>query len=210
MPRGPAGRAAGCLPEREIPGMNADEIISAVYEPAERHLQALAPWPGKDALLRAYHAANGEWCINEILEHIALANRYLLLLIEKGMKKALKKADPARIAGALKEYRLMGDRLEQIGVNNSFEWKCPGHMKPTGSMTADDAWMELDAQRGTLMDVLAELKNGEGALQKTGNVGEQPGKARRVPVHLLSPDALPQAYRADGRDRESIQRRQTG
>lgn len=148
--------------------MNADEIISEVYGLLRSTYQALAPWPGKDALLRAYRAANGEWCIDEILEHIALANRYLLLLIEKGMKKALKKAAPGRIAGALKEYRLMGDRLEQIGVNNSFEWKCPGHMTPTGSMTADDAWMELDAQRGTLLDVLAELKNGEGALQKTG------------------------------------------
>ncbi len=148
--------------------MNADEIISALYDLLAGTYRALAPWPGKDMRLRAYHAAASEWCINEILEHLALANRYLILLIEKGMKKALKMADPARIADALKEYRLTWDRLEQIGVNDSFEWKCPAHMKPSGMMDAGDAWMELDAQRGTIIDALAELRNGEGVLRKTG------------------------------------------
>jgi len=70
----------------------------------------------------------------------------------------------------------MGDRLEQIGVNNSFEWKCPAHMKPSGMMTAEDAWLELDAQRGTLLDCLADLKNGEGVLRKTGMSVNRLGK----------------------------------
>ncbi|HOD13673.1 MAG TPA: hypothetical protein PK307_05830 [Spirochaetota bacterium] len=61
--------------------------MSALYGLLRNTYQALAPWPGKDAGLRAYRAAAGEWCINEILEHIMLANRYLLLLIGKGRRR---------------------------------------------------------------------------------------------------------------------------
>lgn len=156
--------------------MDAGEIISSVYTLLQGTFRDLAPWPAKDAALRSYRAAPGEWCINEILEHIVLANRYLLLLIEKGRTKAMKKTDPARIADALRGYRLMDDRLEQVGVNNSFEWKCPVHMRPSGGMSPEDARLELEAQRGTLLDVLADLKNGEGALQKTGMSVNRLGK----------------------------------
>ena len=156
--------------------MKAEEIISSVYDLLGGTFKALAAWPGKDSGLRAHRPASGEWCVNEILEHIVLANRYLLLLIGKGMKKALKTADPGRIAGALEGYRLMWDRLEQVGVNNSFEWKCPAHMKPSGMMPADDAWLELDAQKGTLLDALADMKNGEGVLRKTGMSVNRLGK----------------------------------
>jgi hypothetical protein len=148
--------------------MQAVEIITTLQRKLNETFRSLAAWTVKDARLRAYRPAPGSWCINEVLEHIALANRYLLLLIEKGTKKALKKADPARIAAALEGYRLTGDRLEQIGVNDSFEWKCPAHMMPSGMAPAGESWMELEAQKGTLLDVLADLRNGEGALHKTG------------------------------------------
>jgi hypothetical protein len=52
-------------------------------------------------------------------------------------------------------------------VNNSFDWQCPVHMVPSGRMTAEEAWQELEAQKGTLHDNLADLKNGEGVLHKT-------------------------------------------
>jgi len=147
--------------------MQADEIITTLRHTLSETFGALASWPGKDERLRAYRPGPGEWCINEVLEHVALANRYLMLLIDKGKIKALNKADPGRIADALKGYRLTWDRLEQIGENGSFEWECPAHMVPAGFVPAEDTRLELDAQRGTLIDDLADLRNGEGVLHKT-------------------------------------------
>jgi hypothetical protein len=147
--------------------MEAGEIIIKVQDALTAAFGALAPWPDKDILLRGFHPGPGEWCIDEVLEHIALANRYLLLLIEKGRKKALKKSDPARLTRELDGYRLTSDRLEQVGVNNSFEWRCPGHMVPSGSRPLEEICRELDTQKKSLRDNLSLMKNGEGVLHKT-------------------------------------------
>ena len=147
--------------------MHADEIITTLRRAVSETFGALASWSGKEERLRAYSPGPGEWCINEVLEHVSLANRYLMLLIDKGKKKALNKTDPGRIADALEGYRLTWDRLEQIGENGSFEWKCPAHMTPSGRVPAEESRLELDAQKGTLIDDLADLRNGEGVLHKT-------------------------------------------
>lgn len=47
-------------------------------------------WFDKDKKTLAYQPSNGGRTVQQILEHIYLTNFYLLILIEKGSKKALR------------------------------------------------------------------------------------------------------------------------
>ncbi len=47
-------------------------------------------WFDKDNRTLDYQPSNGGWTVRQILEHVYLTNFYLLILIEKGSKKALK------------------------------------------------------------------------------------------------------------------------
>lgn len=47
-------------------------------------------WFDKDNEILNFQPSNGGWTIRQILEHIYLTNFYLLILIEKGSKKAMR------------------------------------------------------------------------------------------------------------------------
>ncbi|AZB08683.1 DinB family protein [Chryseobacterium sp. G0162] len=47
-------------------------------------------WFDKDGTTLNYQPSNGGWSVQQILEHIYLTNFYLLILIEKGSKKAMR------------------------------------------------------------------------------------------------------------------------
>ncbi len=127
----------------------------------------LERWFSLDETVRDYHSPAEEWTIGLILEHVSLVNRYLLLIIDKGARNALSRADGASIARELDHYELTSPLLEDIGVNNSFRWKCPDHMAPAGKSTPAQIQEELMSQKSRLMDHLRMLKNGEGVLCKT-------------------------------------------
>lgn len=128
---------------------------------------AIDAWFLKEPRLLAFRGIREEWSISLVLEHLSLANRYLLLLIGKGIRKALQRPDPEAIARCFREYRFSGDLLESIGVNNSFAWECPRHMLPTGDLPAADIRQTIAAQHATCRENIALLRNGEGVLYKT-------------------------------------------
>lgn len=145
--------------------MNPGEIIGFLETMTRDTFGALRGWAVKDRELRK-HAAPGEpWCVDAILEHVFLANHYLLMLIEKGRKKALQ-SDPSSIKTALDSYTLSIPRLDEIGINDSFAWECPAHMVPTGTKAADETARDIEAQAEILYGNLAMMKNGEGILRK--------------------------------------------
>lgn len=47
-------------------------------------------WFHKDNKTLNFQPSNGGWTVQQILEHIYLTNFYLLILIEKGSKKAMR------------------------------------------------------------------------------------------------------------------------
>lgn len=142
-------------------------IIGTLTGELDAAFSELEPWFSASEDLRAYHSSSEEWSIDRILEHVSLVNHYLMLLIDKGARKALRRADGAAIDRELENYKLTSPLLEDIGVNNSFRWKCPDHMAPTGKSTPAQIREELMNQRSRLMDYLGMLKNGEGVLCKT-------------------------------------------
>ncbi|OHD62766.1 MAG: hypothetical protein A2176_14805 [Spirochaetes bacterium RBG_13_51_14] len=147
--------------------MTASGIISRLRDELDRTFTTLNAWLAEDVSVRKFRSRPDEWSIEEILEHVTLANHYLLILIEKARKKALKNPDPSRIKYELEGYRLTSPRLEEIGVNNSFPWNCPRHMMPTGKKTPDRMQAEMATQETRLRESLSMMQNGEGVLCRT-------------------------------------------
>jgi len=110
---------------------------------------------------------NQGWTIYEILEHISLTNHFLLILIEKGRKKALKNIHQLDLKKELKHYHFNQTQLEEVGIYKSFDWIRPEHMEPSSKADLSEVRQRISQQFGRCLEILEELKNGEGALYKT-------------------------------------------
>lgn len=139
------------------------EIDSALVS-AFGHLNERFAWPEQ---LRAYRPANSGWTIDEILEHVALTNHYLLILIEKGATKALKNLNNLDLAQELANPRFERNKLNQIGQHRAFPWIRPAHMEPTGEQPSAEVAATLQRQLNQCQTVLRRLPNGEGVLYRT-------------------------------------------
>lgn len=134
--------------------------LDAAFEETDR-------WFDRDAALRTFKPANGGWTIDQVLEHIALTNHFLLILIDKGATKALKNVQQEDLQAVLANYTFQKDKLTEVGLHQSFPWMRPEHMEPKGEKTPAEVRAQLAAQLAQCHDVLGRLKNGEGVLYKT-------------------------------------------
>ncbi|MBC7864438.1 MAG: DinB family protein, partial [Bacteroidia bacterium] len=66
--------------------MDIKSIIREISESLASTFAEIDIWFSKEEDLRNYKPKSGGWNINEVLEHIALTNHFLLILIEKGTK----------------------------------------------------------------------------------------------------------------------------
>ena len=124
-------------------------------------------WFLEEEELKNYRPKDGGWTVLEILEHIALTSHFLLILIDKGAKKALRNANGLSIEEAVNAFDRDNDKLSSIGVHKSFTWIRPEHMVPTGVKSELEIKKEMNAQVGRCLILLERLKNGEGLLCKT-------------------------------------------
>lgn len=115
----------------------------------------------------SYMPVNNGWTIVQVLEHISITNHFLLLLIERGAEKALRRAKTEDLNAVLKEYSFNKTALDEIGLHQSFPWMRPEHMEPRGAKDKDEVRELLKIQLQQCLDVLARLPNGEGVLCKT-------------------------------------------
>src|SRR5688572_12175084 len=75
------------------------------------------------------------WSIAEILEHVMLTNHFLLLLLNKGGKKAIRKAAGIDLSKALEQYTFEHPLLEEVSNPFAFQWQRPEHMEPSGKLS---------------------------------------------------------------------------
>lgn len=125
------------------------------------------PWFDEPDAIRTYRPINGGWTIDEVLEHIALTNHFLLILIDKGAKKALKNLHGLDLQQELADYQFGGTKLDEVAIHQSFEWIRPEHMEPTGQKTHVEIKQLLDEQLQRCLMHLNQMPNGEGILYKT-------------------------------------------
>jgi hypothetical protein len=147
--------------------MDVKDIIIEIRHFLNETFESIDHWFDKPKELRNYKPQNAGWTINEILEHIGLTNFFLLILIEKGTKKALQNVNKLDIQEELKTYTFHRDKLSEIGLHKSFHWIRPEHMEPKGEKTLLEVRQQLKEQLQQCLGYLDALKDGEGILYKT-------------------------------------------
>jgi len=113
-----------------------------------------------DLCLR-YHPTVESWSIDDILEHVTLTSRYLLLVIEKSLGIALKRAQYHMIAAGESDLQI----VEVIGHPDTFPWLRPAHMEPTRTLKRDDIRTQIRQQYQQCQRILDAMSNGEGILR---------------------------------------------
>jgi DinB superfamily len=124
-------------------------------------------WFEKPADIRQFRPQNGGWTIDEILEHIYLTNHFLLIIIEKGAVKSVKNSVDLNLNNMPLEYDFPIEKLNDIGIHQSFNWMRPEHMEPVDKRPLSILRENLKNQLARCSDVLNKIQNGEGVLQTT-------------------------------------------
>lgn len=133
-------------------------------------------WFNKDKETLNYQPSNGGWTIQQILEHIYLTNFYLLILIEKGSKKAMKNSLHLDLESEMKNYNFNKESFDKVGEHGAFEWIRPEHMEPKGEGSLDEIRNRITQQYLQCLQYLEVMKNGEGFLYKTTMTVNELGK----------------------------------
>ena len=118
-------------------------------------------WFDRDERLRQFKPASDSWSVDQVLEHITLTNRFLMLTLGKWARIAEQRArrgDPIPLG----ESDL--DRLLVIGERGSFGWVRPEHMEPTGVPSSDEVRATLHRQLGECLIQLERIGGGIGAI----------------------------------------------
>lgn len=190
--------------------MDARELVAVIDTAIDRLFAVVdARFDGDPGLL-AFTPLSEPWTARQILEHISLANHYLLLLIEKGARRALHRcADPADIAALLECYTLEDPRFEAVAVNNGFAWECPPHMVPKDESSPDEVRASLRRQAASCHAILDRLPNGEGVAALTYLSVQRLGRIdvyrylwfllQHMRRHLAQLDELEAEYHTAGR-----------
>jgi DinB superfamily len=124
-------------------------------------------WFEKPADVRQFRPQNGGWTIDEILEHIYLTNHFLLIIIEKGAAKSVKNSVDLNLNDMPLDYDFPIEKLNEIGIHQSFNWMRPEHMEPVGKGPLSILRENLKNQQTECSLVLNKIQNGEGVLQTT-------------------------------------------
>jgi hypothetical protein len=184
-------------------------LIAEISQRLTTAFDQLDGWFAAPAPLRGYRPANGGWTVDEVLEHVALTNHFLLILIEKGTTKALKNAHGLDLATELANRQSARARLDEISQPGAFKWMRPDHMAPQGLKPHAEVAAMLRQQLQQCQAVLGRLPNGEGVLYRTTMTVNDLGRmdvydfvyflAKHAERHLAQVAAVAAEYQARNR-----------
>ena len=95
-------------------------------------------WFDKGKVTLNFRPSNGGWTVQQILEHIYLTNFYLLILIEKGSKKAMRNYQNFDLNLEIKNYSFNKEKFKKVGEHGAFDWIRPEHMEPNGELNLNE------------------------------------------------------------------------
>jgi hypothetical protein len=184
--------------------MPLTETLTHIRTTLDHAAADLDRWFDRPAALRAYRPADGGWTADEILEHVGLTSHFLLILIDKGARKALELAPKHELPSAIEPYSIDSAALEEIGRRGTFRWVRPEHMEPSGRADLEVVRNQLREQFDRCRRHLEAMPNGEGALYKTTMTVNALGKldvyeyiyfvAKHAERHLAQLDANEYEY----------------
>jgi hypothetical protein len=155
--------------------MSIEITISKINRELISAFAVLDSWFDRDESTLC-HKNTGRWSIADTLEHIMLTNHYLLMLIEKGSKKALRAAAEKDLTPLLADYKLDNPALEQVAEPGLFQWHRPDHMEPSGARPLAEVRTELRQQLYRCLCQLDLLCHGQGIAYRMTMSVNQLGK----------------------------------
>jgi hypothetical protein len=141
-------------------GQATAERVSEAVKDTFCQLDTRLELPEEMLARRADH--QDAWSVEEHLEHVSLANHFLLLTIEKGSRTALRRAGSREAELPAGESDL--ELLAPVAQPGAFEWPPPAHMIPTGTVSVADLHRELRSQKERCLALLTAMPHGEGRL----------------------------------------------
>lgn len=142
--------------------MSWPEHTSALAERLARSLGAVLAWLDEDAPLLDHRPAPSAWNAREVCEHVALTNRFLLILVEKIAQRSRVRFERGDVPPAAPSPVA---HLTELATRD-FRWSHPEHMTPRGEHDTGAVRAELERQLAAARALLAELPSGEGALHR--------------------------------------------
>lgn len=114
-----------------------------------------------EAALRRRSSLNA-WSALETLEHVALTDRYLLLLASKIAERALARATRGE------RWPVHGPRLEHLQhlAGRGLEWSAPAHMIPSGNWSPAEVGAQLTEDLRSALGLLDAAPGGVGTLHR--------------------------------------------
>jgi len=134
--------------------------IRALSAALELRFDELERWIELPEPLGSARPAREAWSPQEIVEHVVLMQRFVLLLTDKIAARARRRlAAGARPPAQPSDFSI----LEELAAP-TFRWSHPVHMGPTGGVAREDLLRELTSQRERCLAYLGRMPHGEGAL----------------------------------------------
>ncbi len=156
--------------------MDIFRLIQHVKMHLKFSFDQVGQWFEKDKTILNCKPSNGGWTAQQILEHIFLTNFYLLILIEKGSKKAMRNYLNLDLNLEIKNYSFNKDKFDKVGEYGAFEWVRPEHMEPKGELNLNQIRSLISQQYHQCLNYLELMGNGEGLLCKTTMTVNELGK----------------------------------
>ncbi len=186
--------------------MSHEKTVQIVGNTLCQVLADVDKWFDRAAQLRRFKPASGGWSIDQVLEHITLTNRFLMLTLNKyGLiaERRSRRGDPV----PPRESSL--DPLLVIGDDASFGWIRPEYMEPTGTPTSIEVRDMLHRQLEECLILLERMSDGIGALCQVTMTVNNLGKidlyqwlyllAQHARRHLQQMQAVEDEYKQHGR-----------
>ncbi|AFH63706.1 DinB family protein [Paenibacillus caseinilyticus] len=146
--------------------MKIEAAVEKIRALLNRVSADLDPWFERSPALLDFRPGQG-WSAAQILEHVSLTNHYLLILIRKGTRKALERAERGGLPADAGSLDVDLGRLDEIASHRSFHWERPAHMEPAGEKSPEEVRVLLQDQFRECAACLEQLKKGEGTLYTT-------------------------------------------
>lgn len=143
------------------------QVIARINSEMNQTFDEVFNWFECESNLLHYKPANNSWTVAQILEHITLTNHFLMVLIRKGVNKAIEKSKKINIDEMVVGYDLNWNALKAIGEHQSFEWNRPAHMEPLGNKSLNEIKATMQHQLTECLELLHSIRKGEGILNTT-------------------------------------------
>ena len=141
--------------------MPAEKTVTVLRVEIEEVFTLLDRWCERPPEELAVVPEDVGWSIPLIIEHVGIVNRYLLLTLDKGAEKAVRRA----VRGVpLPEGESDLTIFSEIANPDAFDWQPPQHMVPTGALPLAEARAVLARQRRECIVLLERMAKGEGFL----------------------------------------------